>query len=150
MAKSATTKKPSRKKERSSTTRTSPGSLPKPTKPSALSKDQERWKKEPRLQTIQRIVEEQPTEAFQALLFSLAEKNLKTLMRTHKKVQGVRKFSANANYIPNSLRNFGPEIGIHPSLQEDPDSLEELTGWKDDLLTCKQMLAKRIERQSNR
>jgi len=104
---------------------------------------------DPRLTTVKRLVEAQPTEELQSMIFSFLEKTLGTLYFIRKKDSGVRNFRADKDFIPGSL-GFKPELTFPDSLKYDEATMNELTGWNEDLLKCKKALAKRVFRQAER
>ena len=114
-----------------------------------LTKEKERRKADARLQTVRSLVEEQPTDAFQSMLFSFAEKNLGLISKNEKKALGVAKFGGDADFIPGSL-DFEPKLDVHSSLVTDTASTEELETWKVEVVNCKKALAKIIHRQAER
>ena len=101
------------------------------------------------MKPIQKLVEEQPTEDFQSILFSFAEENLISLMSLHKKELGLAKFCGNNDYIPTSIR-FKCPLTYPEGLKNDQETIDKETGWKEDILTCSRALAQRIKRQGER
>ena len=87
------------------------------TKQATSNKKKDSKKLDPRFAMIRRLVEGQPTEEFQSMLFSYAEKTLSSLKFLKSKDSGVGKFLANVDYIPGNL-DFDPPLTF-------PDFFEE-------------------------
>ena len=146
---SSPTMSTSKKSKNTSTRSTSTGLIVKPSKQSHILKERERLRSDPRFVTIKRIVEEQATDAFQHMLFSLAEK-LWSLVKMKEMAQGVGKFDTEDDYIPNWLWEFKPVLSIHLALLEDQEFHDKKTQWEDYFVKCKNILASHIAKQSKR
>ena len=142
---------PPNKKGKGDKNGTSAGAKPEQQSPSKKTKKKgvDGTIGDPRFVMIRRMIEAQPTEEFQSMLISFAEKTLSTLKELSKKDSGVGKFRADDDYIPNSL-DFAPPMTFPDGLRNDEETTDELEGWKEDLLVCKKALSKRIYRQAER
>ena len=120
------------KQSRTSSDSASKGKSTKPDSQKSPNDKKEKPKLDPRLKPIKRIVEAQPTDAFQSILFSLAEKNLLSLMKIHKKEEEVAKFGGNEDFIPGSL-NFKPKLMCVDSLKANKATMTAISEWNNKI-----------------